>query len=459
MVKTNLAEFLKGLSESGKSGSSTYNLRNENEQVKSKVPTIPRLKKEKKKKSKLLVAMELAVPFNPLTGEADAEYNPDKKFRPQLSATTVGLMLKKQANDNQAVKDAFMRRANVTDWDTSDVEHLNTVDKKVFDVYRVPTIYTFPVVNINIPIMTGSFGRDYVIKVERDKITNQVIGEKQLALQANEFFRDMCYEEYKKFQDDIINKRVELTEAQQKDRIRDIFSKVPVSDDHPSNYFLAVELPLDNQYMLTGNYKDAADIDIKSMLVQGKRAAALTNALSKYLTIDNTKEWAKYDVHFDFVEIDMACPANTEDPMEIGKDTTWEKPQNTLEECGCNDAIETAFRSFFDGDDDLEQIMINSVRLAKYDETIENQLCSALSSVVDKDSEYLTKAVIARHTDFITIALGDMGSELLLELEMNDENRADGNLDSDDAAKVAKQVSLDQALNLDESMIDLDVVE
>ena len=42
---------------------------------------------------------------------------------------------------------------------------------------------------------------------------------------------------------------------------------------------------------------------------------------------------------------------------------------------------------------------------------------------------------------------------------MNDENRADGNLDSDDAAKVAKQVSLDQALNLDESMIDLDVVE
>ena len=34
MVKTNLAEFLKGLSESGKSGSSTYNLRNENEQVK-----------------------------------------------------------------------------------------------------------------------------------------------------------------------------------------------------------------------------------------------------------------------------------------------------------------------------------------------------------------------------------------------------------------------------------------
>ena len=46
-----LSTFLKELQESGTDGTSRYNLRNENEQTKERVGSIPKLKKEKKKKS------------------------------------------------------------------------------------------------------------------------------------------------------------------------------------------------------------------------------------------------------------------------------------------------------------------------------------------------------------------------------------------------------------------------
>ena len=56
-----LSTFLKELQESGTDGTSRYNLRNENEQTKERVGSIPKLKKEKKKKSKLLIPVELVL--------------------------------------------------------------------------------------------------------------------------------------------------------------------------------------------------------------------------------------------------------------------------------------------------------------------------------------------------------------------------------------------------------------
>ena len=103
-----LSTFLKELQESETDGTSRYNLRNENEQTKERVGSIPKLKKEKKKKSMLLIPVELAIPFNPTTGKADDTYNPDKKFRPQLAPTTVGLMLKGYADSNEDVKQTFI---------------------------------------------------------------------------------------------------------------------------------------------------------------------------------------------------------------------------------------------------------------------------------------------------------------------------------------------------------------
>lgn len=452
---TSLEDYLTSLQESGKDGTSMYNLRNENEQVKARVASIARLKKEKKKKSKLLVVMELAIPFNPMTGVADDKYNPDRKFRPQMSATTVALMLKQQAANNETVKEAFMKRAGVNSWDLSNTAELTKEDMSIFHKFRVPSVYTFPVVNIRIPIMTKDFGRDYLIKVTRDPMTNQIIGEKPLAIQANEFFRDIAYEEYKLFQEDCASSKLNLTEKQQRERISKIF-ETPVSDDHPINYLIAMELPMDHKYELTESYSELDVKTLKANLVQFKRTKAMDDSIKKYLT----GEWSKFDKHFDYVEIDMVCPPDGESPMEIGKDTTYEKPTTTLDDTKYDEIITNTFKEYLDTEENMENIMINSVRIAKYDESVERQLCSALNTVVDTDNEFITKAVIDRHKEFITVALGDVGSELLLELEMDDENRAAGNLDADDASKVAQSISLENMLEDDVTdLVDMEEVE
>lgn len=452
-----LKSFMEKLQECGKDGTSKFNLRNENGQTKNRVSSIPRLVKKAKKKSKLLFVMELALPFNPFTGEDDETYNADHKFRPQASATFVALMLKQEADSNEALKSTLMRRAGVDNWDTSDYNTLTDDDKAIFGKYRVPSVYTFPVVHVDIPVMTKDFGRDYIINVKRDPLTNDVVGEKPLAIKANEFFRDIAYEEYREFKDKCASGELNLTEKQQKQKTQEIFGSVPVSDDHPINYVIAAEIPLTSKYELQGNYADLDSSKFKALLVQTKRTKALSDSLQKYLT----GEWSRYDKHFDFVEIDMVCPAEEGTPAEIGQGTNYEKPTDTLDVTQFNGIFESVFREYFDEHADMEEIMINSVRISKYDETVEGQLCSALDSVVDPDNKYLTLEVIKRHREFITLALGDKGTELLCSLEMDDDTRAAGQLDAEDAASVAKSVSLEDVMALedDENDIDLETIE
>lgn len=183
MEKMTLEAYLKGLQDKGENGTSKHKLRNENLQEKHRVARIQRLKKEKKKKSKLVLFAELAFPFNPTTGEADDVYGPDSKFRPEVTPIEAALMMKGYAHENAALKESLMRRAGVDNWDTSAVDQFTDDDKVIFKRYRVPSLYTFPVVNINIPVMTKDFARDYLIKVARDPMTGEVLGDVPVALQ------------------------------------------------------------------------------------------------------------------------------------------------------------------------------------------------------------------------------------------------------------------------------------
>ena len=117
-------EMLKMMEDAGINGRSKLNMRSEVIQRKPTSRKIPRLKKALKKKSKLLMVTELAIPFNPATGEADDQYNAVNKYRPPFSASSVALLLKGMANDNEATKQAFMSRAGISEWDTSDVDNL-----------------------------------------------------------------------------------------------------------------------------------------------------------------------------------------------------------------------------------------------------------------------------------------------------------------------------------------------
>ena len=454
-----LSTFLKELQESGTDGTSRYNLRNENEQVKERVGSIPKLKKEKKKKSKLLIPVELAIPFNPTTGKADDTYNPDKKFRPQLAPTTVGLMLKSYADSNEDVKQTFMDKAGVDNWDTSDHEHLTADDKAIFKKYRVPSIYTFPVVHVDIPAMTGDYGRDYLVKIDRDPITGNVVGDKKLITQAYEFFRDIAYEEYRDFNDKCMKGVLTLTDKQKKEETSKIFGRTPVSDDRPANYVLALEIPLNNKEEIESTdlrlYESMELDSLKKMLVQFRLTNKMRESIDKYLRGD----WERFDNYFDFFEIDMSCPAEGETPMEIGQGTSYEKPSVSLATYPCKDTFTALWSQYIEEMQDLERIMIASTRIPKYDEHVDAQLCASLYTVVNVDNQYITKDVIKRHKEFITIALGDTGSELLLDLEMDSESREQGQLSSGNSAKEVKELSVDDIMNEDSDEIDLDSLD
>lgn len=454
MEKMTLEAYLKGLQDKGENGTSKHKLRNENLQEKHRVARIQRLKKEKKKKSKLVLFAELAFPFNPTTGEADDVYGPDSKFRPEVTPTEAALMMKGYAHENAALKESLMRRAGVDNWDTSAVDQFTDDDKVIFKRYRVPSLYTFPVVNINIPVMTKDFARDYLIKIDRDPMTGEVLGDVPVALQANRFFRSMAFEESQELDKMIEEKKIELTETQVKEKKRAIWGRVPVSDDHPVNYAIVVELPLSNTYDLDDIKLSAVTPEeVKNLLRITKYSSGLKDAMQKYLHGD----WIKYDKYFDFWEIDMACPSEGDTPMAIGKDTTFEKPSEKLIDTDGFSVFEKSMTTYIDDRDDIEQIVINSTRITVYDERVESQLCSALSTVVDPDSPYLTKAVIESNQDFIALALGDIADQLLMSVAMDSDDREQGTATIEAVNKAAKSVDLEEIMTDD--MEDFDSVE
>ena len=454
-------DLLQELKEKGKDATSEFRLRNEDIQSKDRTARIPKIKKELKKKDKLVVPTELAIPFNPVTGEPDDTYNPANKFRPIMSTTALALMLKELANRNEATKNAFMRRAGVEVWDTTNVSELTKEDMAIFKKYRVPVIYTLPVVNIDIPAMTGTYGRDYTIDVERDPISNALKNpeDEPMVLKANRFFRDLAYEEVADYQKKIDDGIIKDTEKVQKDTKSKIFGRNPVSDDHPSNWLICLDLPLINTYALNTeagiNYAGMTEDDIRGALGLIRLNKQLKESISKY----QSGEWTKFDRYFDYWEIDMSCPAEGNTPAEIGQSTTYAAPVEELKSSEYFEKINDAMLKYLDNRQDVEKVFLASVRISPYNEQVERQLVSALSSAIDTENKWLTKEVIKRHADFLTIVLGEKADTLLLDCEMGSDNRADGVLDEEKskAEYDLNKMMMNEDVDLDE--VDMTIQE
>lgn len=453
-----LEDFMRELSESGANGTSQFKLRNENIQSKDRTARIPKIKKEIKKKDKLLIPLELAIPFNPMTGVADDTYGPDSKFRPILSATKVSLMLKELANRNEATKKAFMTRAGVEEWDTSDTTQLTAEDRAIFKKYLVPVVYTLPVVNVNIPALTSTYGRDYTINVERDPITGNLLNpdDEPLVLQANRFFRDVCYEEVADYQKKIDEGIINDTEKVQSQTKQNIYGKNPVSDDHPSNWLVVVDLPLKNNYELdTENGISYAGMNVeelRSRLYLIRMNKALKDSMDKY----KSGEWTKFDKYYDYWEIDMSCPNEGNTPQEIGQGTNYEKPQEMVVEFAHFEKLNQAIVDYLDDRQDIEKIFLASVRIAPYDSRVESQIATALKTVIDLKSEWVTDEVIKRHAEFLTIVMGEEADAALLEVEMGESERAAGVLDEN---KSKEEYDLNKMMTDDAEEINLEELD
>lgn len=462
----NREEMIKRMQNVDTFGKSKLHMRSEALQQRQQIKRIPMLKKDLKKKAKLLVIADLAIPFNPRTGVADDEFNEDNKFRPALSATTTALMLKMMVNESEESKNAFMRRAGVEEWDTTDVEHLTDADCAIFGKYRVPRVFTVPVVHVNIPVMTrNEFGKDYAISVARDPMTGEVIGDVPLVLQINKLFRDKIYEQIKEFDDKCAKGEYQLTEKQQKEKKSDIYKQNPVSDVQPSNWLTIIELPMTDKYQLSSEL-NIAEFDEKAAnahLVITRYTAKLRTAIEKY----KDGSWGKYDKNFDFFELDMACPTegdsqSQQGKMLIGKDTEFEKPTNCLDECMNEEELGKfvgACRDYIDSAEEIEADVRRSMFTPPYSEEVENQLATSVSTVLDitKD-KYMTQKVIEENKDVISLCFGNQGIELIDLVDAGCSDAAEGSLDTADAAASAKKYSLDSAdFNDDATMDDIEL--
>lgn len=437
-------EIMEKLRDAGSDGTSELKLRNENAQTKSFVKRLSFLKKEAKQKTKLLIPTELAIPFNPRTGVADEQYNPDNKFRPVMSATKLALALKSLANESEETKQAFMGRAGVDEWDTSDLDNLTEDDKKIFKKYRVPSVFSLPVVHVDIPTITGDRGRDYVVDFEKNDF-GEIVDQDCMLVQANRFFTSMNHEKVQEYKEKIAKGEIKDTPENQKKTISTMYNNNPVSDEMAANYVIAIASQINNDFDLVEEYNQISVKELEQKLVIAKRTKGLKDFLDKYLS----GEFNKWDTHWDYFEVDMCCPDTLQEQQDY-QAITFEKPVEPIKKYAWIDSFDEVVCEYLDNRKDLEKVVLATLRLPKYDEKVERQLTSALHTVIDVKSPYLTKECCKNFAGFLTLTLGSDADDLLADLELGLSDRPDGK---------ANPAALQEDYNLSKLMLEEDAEE
>lgn len=441
MSKDLLEKLLNGEIKAG----SELNIRNENRQTRNFVKKINKLKRENGKISRLLILKEVALPFDALTGSQE-NFNDNYKWRLAVGQKDVMLAIKKSANENEKLKQIYMTKARVSEWNTEDVNNLTEADMKIFRPHTVMETFTFPCVHVNIPIFTGGqYGADYHIDVKRDEITGEIIGEVPAPLVINKFFRDMAFEEVQALRTANANSRNPLNEKDLKEKTSSIFKKNPVSDEIRKNFFIAVEVPLNSRRKFEDGYslKGVTPADIEKMLVLIPKNGDIVKAMSDYF--DGTRE--EFDVHPDFWELDMKCPASSSDQLDLANNTAYDLSfvQRVEQVDGFEDFVKALAQFRDESSENLEKIVTASVRLRKLTSADEENLIEASGSLIDTDSEFLTKKVIVANSNYLQLALGDKGDALLCQAEMG--MTAEGQLDEAQAKKESKEYDVSAMMN------------
>lgn len=447
-------------------GESKLQLRSEAKQDVHRVARIPRLKKALKKKSRLLIITELALPFDPNTGEVSDKYNADTKYRTTASATTTALGLKVWSNTNQALKDTLMQRAGITEWDTSDPTTFTDADWKVFSKYRVPRIFSLSVIHVNIPAMISSeYGKDFELEVEYDPLTGEIIGEMPGALKVNKLFNDRVYEELQDYKNKIDSGECKDTEKVQQEVRTKIRNHCLVSGVHPSNYVTAIELPMTAKYDLSGeiNYKDFTVDTAKEHLVMFNRSKKIKEAIGRF----TSGEFEKFDKEFDYYVIDMSCPTEGDETTDygkaqIGQSTTFDKPAASMKESLPDEweSVHDKITEYIDSDTEIEKRVRSSTYTPKYTEEVEKQIYMALPTVIDLDKDkFFTQKVLDDNREVISIAFAGVGDRLLDDIDNGISDKAEGELDTTESAEQGRQYSLESADFQDEGNFDMQLDE
>lgn len=406
---SNVMELIQDFKDGKVEGISKHKLRDESIQEKNRTFRLKTLKKESLLREKLLFLTEIAIPWNPATGLEDDTYNRDQKFRPYLAQTTVMLMCKGMANENPQAKEALLKRSGVTEWDTTDLENVTKTDREIFKRFRVPRLFTLPVAKVNIPKFTGNaFGKDYLMNIERDEETGEIVGEVPLILKVNKLMADMAFEEVSQYEEDIKSGRFNPTEKEKKEHIKNIWSKVVVSSEYPQNYGICAGIKLDAQQNVA-NKNEICEQDNSEMLTNlflVRRNKEVKESLAKY----TEGSYTAIDFYDDFYEFDMTCP-KADDPKDIGQGTRYEKPMIAFKDVPGSEDYIKSLRSAIDADNDWEKIFLSSVYVSKFNSSLEDLFLQCVRTIIDINSPFLTDKVVSANAEVISLIFGEEGEE------------------------------------------------
>ena len=434
-------QFLAQVQELG-GGTSQFDLRNENKQKRQFAARFPKVKKEKEKKAKLLVQMEIALPFDPQTGEVSEQFNRDRKWRPPMSASKVAKYLKLMAKENEKLKVALMKPSGVETWDPATTE-ITEADLAVFRPFLFTRTYSIPRVVTNLPgLMRNGYNINFMVNIVRDENDELVLepGQKKpLIIAAGEFYAAIASEEIKDYQKKIDSGEIHDDENTQRSQRATIRQKAGVGTDGPMNLYQVVEIPLNQTLEIETSKFNVGAIDGAELKKNIKVISPSENfgaALDRYAS----GTWKKYDKFIDFKEVDMTCGKEDDDQL-LAKNTQFSIPTNSISELP-KEAQQHFIDTFVEANEmlkDVEAMAMRSSYLIKYDEEQEERLLLALipevERIVGDPNGFCTQAVLRAHKDFIMEVLGEKADDLYIEMEAGVSDRAEGSYIADKDGK------------------------
>lgn len=443
----NLAELLQRFQSGEVPVTSTYNLLNEKRQNVNRVAGVNRLRWEFKKKSRLLTPLQMAIPFNPTTGRADDEFNPNVKWRPALSATSCAKIVKHLCKENPEAHKTFMNRAGVTEWDVSEPGVFNSTDFKILREYRTPLVLTNECTSIKDAGITGQdFAIPYSVKLERDLDTGMIIGDIPPIVKIGNLVQATVYREIEELRTAVAEKNPTLyrntrpeisnvsipaaTEDNIKDWIKAIYNDSIVSAVKPKNFLLCLEFPLSNTAAMTteGNipmpdFTMLENSDIKSHLVYCDYSKKYKDRVESVLS---TPELDKF---FDFIESDLIDstvvePKEPAAKMEAARNmmpvasshSFYNQDSGGLRFEWVGDFID-AINDYRDNDSEFEKNMMVFLesRIRQANEEVVGALCDRIKASTPINFMYYTDDILKMHRDALMDIYDSEYTDLLLE--------------------------------------------
>lgn len=152
---------------------------NEQTQTSYSARVFQRLKFEPRIAKLLFVPLMISIPFNPLTGDMDENYNSRKRYRPFVRPDEFLMQIKALCHEDEVLKKRYMDYAGYTgSWDTKPTEEFTDTDRTILFIYRRPMTATHPAVTINSQSITGEkFGGKFLLNTKQDPLTGEFIGE------------------------------------------------------------------------------------------------------------------------------------------------------------------------------------------------------------------------------------------------------------------------------------------